>query len=101
MNCVAFDSPVDLPLSATQYGYWKQETDGEHYRIIAKKVYASIGAKEKHAKGLNIKRLTDDDFKDWFNGIVPVQEQTQRQNFVAVMAGFDMFIERTRRGTAA
>ena len=99
-DCVAFDSPVDLPLSATQYGYWKQETDGEHYRIIAKKVYASVGAKEKHAKGLNIKRLTDDDFKDWFNGIVPIQEQTQRQNFVAVMAGFDMFIERTRRGTS-
>lgn len=100
-DCVAFDSPVDLPLSATQYGYWKQETDGEHYRIIAKKVYASIGAKEKHAKGLNIKRLTDADFEAWFNGTVPVQEQTQRQNFVAVMAGFDMFIERTRRGTMA
>lgn len=98
-DCVAFDSPVDLPINDRTYGYWKQETDGDEFRIIAKKVYASIGAKEKHAKGLNVKRLTDDHFKDWYNGIVPIQTQVQRQNFVAVMSGFDMFIERTRRGT--
>ena len=106
-DCVVFARNVTkyLPIDAKRYGFWKQETDGEPYRIIAKKVYAEIGFDEssdavKHAKGLNVKKLTDEDFEAWFRGTLPVQTQVQRQNFVKVMQGTEMFLERTRKGTA-
>lgn len=99
-DCVIFDSPAHLPIDPKLYGYWKIEEEGTNYRIIAKKVYAEFGAPDgaKHAKGLNIKRLTDSDFIEWFNGRPPSQTQIQRQNFLKVMTGFDMFIERTKVG---
>ena len=97
-DCVAFDRPMDLNLHPTRYGFWKQETAGERYRIIAKKVYAKVGGGDAHAKGLNVKRLTDQDFAEWFNGRPPQQEQVQRQNFVKVMQGFEMFITRSKVG---
>lgn len=100
-----FSAPVEgLNLDPKRYGFWKLEVAGEPYRIINKKTYAKVGVRadspEKHAKGLNVKRLTDDDFKEWFAGRVPVQEQLQKQNFVKVMTGFDMFAKRVKRGEA-
>ena len=78
------------------------EVDGEPYRIINKKTYAKVGVtpegREKHAKGLNVRRLTDADFQAWFNGTIPFQMQLQKQNFVKVMTGFDMFITRPKHG---
>ena len=100
-----FSEPVaGLNLDPKRYGFWKLEVAGEPYRIINKKTYAKVGVEEgslnKHAKGLNVKRLNDDDFKAWFAGRVPVQEQLQKQNFVKVMTGFDMFTKRIKRGEA-
>jgi hypothetical protein len=97
-DCVVFDCPVDLPIDPGKYGYWKQESAGEFFRIITKKVYANEDASEKHAKGLNIKRLTAADFENWFNGEAPIQDQLQRQNFLKCMTGEEMFKARTRRG---
>jgi hypothetical protein len=61
-------------------------------------VYARIDGKEKKAKGLNIKRLTPEDFERWYNGQPPKQTQVQRQNFLAVMTGSEMYVERIKRG---
>jgi hypothetical protein len=97
-DCVAFDRPIDLNLDAKRYGFWKIEVAGERYRIITKKVYAKVGGGDSHAKGLNVKRLTDRDFEEWFNGRPPLQTQLQRQNFVKVMQGFEMFITRSKVG---
>jgi hypothetical protein len=97
-DCVVYDCPVDLPIDPGKYGYWKQETAGEFFRIITKKVYANEDASEKHAKGLNIKRLTADDFEKWFDGEAPIQDQLQRQNFLKCMTGEEMFKARIRRG---
>lgn len=98
-DCVMFSSkPVGLDIDPARYGAWKVETEGENYRVIAKKVYANFGASEKHSKGLNVKKLTDNDFIDWFNGKAPVQKQVQRQNFIKTMTGADMFVNRTRLG---
>lgn len=99
-DCVVFTHEVDLRLDPKRYGYWKQETAGEHYRIIGKKIYASLDGKTKTAKGLNVAALTPGDYEKWFDGDAPVQRQIQRQNFVKVMTGMDMFIERERKGTA-
>lgn len=102
-DCVVFSEAVELDVHPTTYGKWKQESDGEVFRFIAKKVYADMEAKEKHAKGLNIKSLTREHFEQWFNATcaaeVPEQTQIQRNNFVRVMTGGDMFLERVRRGT--
>lgn len=95
---VMFSEPVDLPLSQTEYGKWKLEAAGEIYRIIAKKVYANEDASEKHAKGININRLSEVDFINWFNGSPPVQTQIQRSNFLAAMSGENMFFERVKVG---
>jgi hypothetical protein len=95
---VMFSVPVPLALSATKYGAWKQEADGEIYRIITKKVYANNDASEKHAKGININRLTNDDFIEWFNGNPPKQKQAHRSNLLNVMAGGEMFYEHEKVG---
>lgn len=100
-DCTVFTRPVALPIDPKKYGKWKQETAGEHYRIIGKKIYASLDGKTKTAKGLNVSKLTIEDYERWFNGDAPVQSQLQRQNFVKVMTGTDMFMERTREGTGA
>jgi hypothetical protein len=102
-DAVAFSRPVaTLNLDPKRYGFWKLEVNGEDYRIINKKTYAKVGVepdgREKHAKGLNVRRLTDADFQAWFRGEVPVQTQLQKQNFIKVMTGFDMFATRIKRG---
>lgn len=99
-DCVIFKSKPDgLDIDSKRYGAFKVECEGELFRIIDKKVYANHGATEKHSKGMNVKRLTDDDFKKWYDGEAPTQKQTQKQNFVKTLTGQDMFIERTRRGS--
>lgn len=97
-DCVIFTRSVALDFSATRYGAWKIEAEGEHYRIITKKVYANHGATEKHAKGVNINKLNDKDFIDWFNGVAPRQKQVQRSNLLSTMTGADMFFEREKVG---
>jgi hypothetical protein len=101
-DCVAFSRDVTaaLDIDPGRYGAWKIEESGTPYRIIAKKVYASLDGAKRSAKGLNVKRLTNEDFEQWLAGNPPTQTQTQRQNFVKVMAGSEMYLERQRRGTA-
>lgn len=97
-DCTMFRAPVALDIDPVRYGAWKMEAEGERYKIIAKKVYISHDGKTKHAKGMNIKKLTEEDFDRWLSGTAPVQNQLQRQNFVKVISGFDMFIEREKVG---
>jgi hypothetical protein len=103
-DCVVFSEDVTarLDIDGARYGAWKIEEAGTHYKIIAKKVYTEIGdgpALSRSAKGLNVRRLSSSDFDRWFAGDVPVQEQIQKQNFLAVMRGAEMFRGQTRRGT--
>ena len=95
---IMFSEPVELDTDPKRYGAWKIEAEGEIFRIITKKVYANEDASEKHAKGVNINRLSARDFENWYNGVAPVQTQTQRQNFLDTMAGSHMFFERTKVG---
>jgi hypothetical protein len=97
-DCVMFRAPISLDINPTRYGAWKVEAQGESYKIIAKKVYISHDGKTKHAKGMNVKRLTAEDFDKWLTGTAPRQNQLHRQNFVKVISGFDMFIEREKVG---
>lgn len=100
-DCVIFSSDVTkyLDTHPSRYGAWKIEDENHPYRVIAKKVYQDMETGEGHAKGLNVKRLTPNDYEQWAKGIAPIQHQTHRQNFVEVMQGAEMFIDRTRRGT--
>ena len=99
-DCVVFScEPKGLDIHPSRYGAWKVECEGEEYRIITKKVYAKIDASEKHAKGMNVKKLTAADFERWSNGEAPTQTQIHKNNLTKVLAGADMFIERVRRGT--
>lgn len=114
-DCVMFDQAVALPVDPGRYGMWKLEAAGEPYLLIGKKVYtdmdyaAPIAERVRHAKGMNVRRLTDADFVAWHKGawtdadtgeilISPRQKQVQRQNFVKAMTGADMFIEHTKVG---
>lgn len=103
-DCVIFTRDVTalLDIDPARYGAWKIEESGTVYRVIAKKVYAEDDAapKKRSAKGLNPKRLTGDDFAEWYEGRPPVQEQTQGNNFVSVMRGAEMYRRQVRRGTA-
>lgn len=101
-DCVCFSKDVtaQLDIDSSRYGAFKLEEQGAEFMFIAKKVYASLDFKTKHSKGLAVKELTLDDFIGWSNGIVPEQSQVQRQNFVKVMRGSDMFVNRKRKGTA-
>lgn len=96
---IMFSAPVALDIDAREYGKWKVEAEGEVFRIITKKVYANEDASEKHAKGVNIKRLDMHDFEAWYNGLPPVQKQVQRQNFLDVMSGSHMFREHIKQGS--
>lgn len=98
-DCVIFTRPAKLDIDPKRYGAWKVECEGEHYRIITKKVYAKMDASEKHAKGLNVKKLTAEDFRRWSNGEVPVQQQLHRNNIMKVLAGAEMYVEQVRKGT--
>jgi hypothetical protein len=101
-DCVVFSRDVTdrLDIDPSRYGSWKIEESGEPYQIIAKKVYAQIGGAKRSAKGLNVKKLTTEHFTQWFEGSPPVQNQVQRNNFLKVMQGLEMFRAQTRRGTA-
>lgn len=100
-DCVVFSRDVteSLDIHPSRYGAWKVEDAGTDYKIIAKKVYLNTENNVGHAKGLNVKRLTPDDFHQWFAGDVPTQDQVQRQNFLMVMRGAEMYRHQTRRGT--
>jgi hypothetical protein len=111
-DCVVFSQDVTsaLDIDGKRYGAWKIEANGEPYRILGKKIYASLATRlnEKtkrivpavaHAKGLNVNRLNAEDFARWYAGDLPEQEQVQRQNFVKAMRGGDMFEIRKRKGT--
>jgi hypothetical protein len=97
-DCCMYSRAVDLPIDAGLYGLWKIECEGEHYRIITKKVYAAVDGSEMKAKGMTTKKLSMQDFADWYDGKPPTIRQTQRQNFIAVMAGADMFVDRIKVG---
>lgn len=101
-DCIVFSEDMTnrLDISPTRYGAWKIEEEGTPYRIIAKKVYAEIDGKEKSAKGMNVKKLTDADFAKWFDGDLPVQNQIQSNNFLAVLCGAEMYRSQLRTGTA-
>lgn len=102
-DCVVFSRDVShlLDIDSKRYGAWKVEEAGTVYRIIAKKVYAQDGGDKpkRSAKGLNVKRLSADDFAEWYDGRPPVQEQTQINNFLSVMQGAEMYRRQTRAGT--
>ena len=89
-----------LDISPTRYGAWKQEANGEIFRIITKKVYANDDASAKHAKGVNIKSLGAADFQNWYDGVPPEQIQSHRENLLNVMKGHDMFKESVKFGDA-
>jgi len=97
-DCAVFSRPIVLPIHLSKYGYWKLEVDGLDYRYIAPKVYASFDGKTKRAKGLHNDKLTSQDFIEWLAGRPPVQKQVQKQNFMLVMQGGDMFVERQKVG---
>jgi hypothetical protein len=113
-DCCMFTRPVALDIDPGRYGAWKIEAEGEHYRIIAKKVYCALDGSEMKAKGMTIskpapvwndaankwevRRLNMDDFARWYDGKSPRIKQTQRLNFVGVMSGGDMFVERVKVG---
>ncbi len=101
-DCVVFsqDMSDQLDIDSKRYGAWKKEEQGTPFRIIAKKVYQNMESGQGHAKGLNVRRLVSSDYEAWIDGQPPIQEQTQRNNFVKVMSGVEMFRTQTRRGTA-
>lgn len=98
-DCLVFSRDVNfLEINPTRYGAWKRETDGKDYIIIGKKVY--WGEDDTlHAKGLRVRELSKKDFEAWLKGQPPTQRQIQRNNFVKVIAGQEMFKEMDRRGT--
>ena len=97
-DAVTFFRPVTLDIDPGRYGAWKIEEAGTEYIIAAKKVYASVDGKTKHAKGMTVKYLTTEDYEKWLAGVPPIQTQIQRQNFVKVLAGYDMFVELVKTG---
>ena len=101
-DCLAFDRDMSaqLDIDPKRYGAWKIEEAGVEYMMIAKKVYAAIDGSDRKAKGLNVRRLTGEDFEAWFDGAPPVQEQLQLMNFLSVMDGAEMYGTMTRSGTA-
>jgi len=100
-DCVVFSEDVtaDLDIDPRRYGAWKIEESGTPYRIIAKKVYQNWETGKINAKGLNTSKLTNEHFDLWMQGDAPVQQQIQRNNFVRVMSGREMFYTQQRSGT--
>ncbi len=105
-DCVVFSRDVTdrLDIDPKRYGAWKVEESGTRYQIIAKKVYARIDGfdarKNAKAKGLNVRRLTIEDYAAWYEGREPVQDQVQLNNFLSVLCGEEMYRVQKRRGTA-
>ena len=110
-DSVAFSRPIaHLKIDPIHYGDWKLEIEGKPYVVIAKKVYASLETKldpkmkqlvpvSAKAKGLNVKRLTMDDFFAWYNGQRPEQIQIQKRSFRRFLSGEAMFAKQKRKGT--
>ena len=100
-DCVIFDSDVTarLDIDPKRYGAWKVEESGKPYLLIAKKVYTDKDGSKKSAKGLHVRKLTGDDFAQWYEGRPPVQDQVQVQNFLSVIQGAEMFRAQRRQGT--
>ncbi|MCS6947219.1 MAG: hypothetical protein NZM12_06360, partial [Steroidobacteraceae bacterium] len=90
-DCVVFDRPVALPIDPARYGAFKIEEAGTEFWIIGKKVYASADGRVKHAKGMNVRKLSLDELRAWLRGQPPEQEQAQRRNLLKVLAGEPMF----------
>jgi hypothetical protein len=104
-DCLVFseDMTAALDIDGKRYGAWKVEESGTPYQIIAKKVYAEIpreGIKPKRsAKGMNVKRLSAEDFTRWLDGAPPEQTQIQINNFLAMLNGAEMYRSQKRKGT--
>jgi len=113
-DCVMFSRDVTdrLPIDSKTYGFWKIEEEGALYEVVAKKVYTEIEALDprnfvgpespklkRSSKGLNVKKLSRVHFDEWFEGEPPKQHQVQRQNFLAVMHGAEMYRDQLRTGT--
>ena len=97
-DCVMFSKPVmHLDVHKTRYGAWKQEADGYTIIVIGKKVYHSEDGSK--AKGLIVKNLTEQDYRLWLKGKLPIQTQCQRQNILTFLSGKDMFKTLMRKGT--
>lgn len=90
-DCVMFSRPVALPLDKSKYGLWKLEAEAAPYVVVVKKVYAALDGSVMHAKGLNVARLTLEDFESWHDGKPPRQAQIQRKNWLRFLAGEPMF----------
>lgn len=101
-DCIVFseDMTSQIDIDAKRYGAWKIEEAGTPYRIIAKKVYAQIDGDKRSAKGMNVRKLSADDFARWYEGDEPEQTQTQINNFLSVLVGAEMYRAQKRRGTA-
>lgn len=98
-DCVTFSRPVShLDIHPGHYGKWKLEVAGDRYIIQGKKVYCSVDGTTKHAKGLHTKKLLVADFEQWHKS-PPKQDQLQRQSFLKVAGGADMFMPMRRTGT--
>ncbi len=100
-DCLVFSADVtaDFDIDSKRYGAWKIEESGTLFRMIGKKVYASHDGKKVSAKGMNVRKLTPDDFADWYDGDAPEQVQTQINNFLGVLHGADMYRTQKRSGT--
>lgn len=100
-DCVVFsrDMTAQLDIDAKRYGAWKIEESGTPFLIIAKKVYAEIDGDKRSAKGMNVKRLSADDFARWYEGNEPAQDQVQINNFLSVLCGAEMYRAQHRKGT--
>ena len=104
-DCVVFSKKVHhLDIDPRRYGAWKWESDGTKFYFIAKKVYFGDpekpdGKPTKHAKGLRVRELEKEQFEKWIAGAPPEQTQTQRRNFLKVIAGQAMFADMERKGT--
>lgn len=122
-DCAVFsrDVTAQLDIDPGRYGAWKVEESGTPYQIIAKKVYSQIADEttrrdwnstddetraaarkrvKRSAKGMNVRRLAPEDFDAWIEGRPPVQQQVQRNNFLSVMRGAEMFRAQERSGTS-
>ena len=98
-DCAGFSRPVpEIPIHPAKYGLWKIEEAGTEFFVIEKKVYSRKDGTVKHAKGMNVKRLTAADFEAWYKGTPPRQVQVHRQNFVKFATGGKMFTARERVG---
>lgn len=106
-DCIVFSRDVSssLDIDPKRYGAWKIEEAGTVYRVIAKKVYAQVDGWDnpekvkRSAKGMNVRRLSADDFARWFEGDEPEQTQIQINNFLSVLCGSEMYRSQARKGT--